>query len=210
MDGIRKTAVALLLLPGISLADQVLWNYSLAELPPGWAIISGEWEFLPDGARSDAVAEAYETDWNELWSDLLILPGGTDSISIAAEQYSVTWRIEQPNTFAFTRMVLNINGESGIYWNVSLGQTDSLPIFVVPGAAAGDTVRVILFCTAVCDPPPPNPPPGPGPQATSDFHIWNFVVTAYGDIADLEPATWASIKTGQIQGRREPSPAALD
>ncbi len=194
-----KIPVILLAVAGIAPADQVLWDYSLSEIPPGWQVVAGQWEFLPDGAHSEAAAEAYETDWNDLQSALLVLPPGTDSVSISAQQTSATWETELPNTFSLCRMNLGINGQYNIYWNVSAGASDSTPIFVVPPASAGDTLKVILLCSAICDPPPPTPPPGPGPQSTAVFHIWNFVVTAYGDIADLESSTWASIKTGQTQ-----------
>lgn len=90
-------------------------------------------------------------------------------------------------------MVLFINGDSNIYWNVSGNITDSIPIFVVPPAAAGDTLIVQLLCVATSFPDPPVPPPGL--QATADFHLWDFLVTAYGGIG-LEPSSWGSIKNG--------------
>ncbi|MFO7626425.1 MAG: hypothetical protein R6V62_04130 [Candidatus Fermentibacteraceae bacterium] len=182
----------LILLSQSVYADQVLWSYPLDQLPPGWSVTAGEWDFEPDGAHSLAVAAAFETQWNELLSGQLVIPPGTDSISISAQQYSVTWETPAENTFSFTRMVLFINGGSNIYWNVSQNQTDSLPIFVVPPAAAGDTLTVQLLCVASSFPDPPFPPPGE-PQATAGFHIWEFVVTAYGNL-DLEAGTWASLK----------------
>jgi len=183
-------------------ADQVIWSYPLDQLPPGWSITEGEWTFGSEGAHSQAVAAAFETQWNELLSEQLVIPPGTDSISISAQQYSVTWETQAENTFSFTRMVLFINGSSNIYWNVSQNQTDSLPIFVVPPAAAGDTLTVQLLCVATSFPDPPVPPPGE-PQATADLHIWDFVVTAYGDL-ELEAATWASLKR---LGHHAPTPA---
>lgn len=173
-------------------ADQILWSYSLDELPPGWGVTSGEWSFQPDGAHSYAEAALYETQWNELVSGSLVLPMGTDSISISAQQYSVTWETDASNTFSFNRMVLFINGESGIYWNVSGNITDSLPVFVIFPALAGDTLEIHLICAATSFPDPPIPPPGV--QATADFHIWDFVVTAYGSIG-LDPASWGGIKS---------------
>lgn len=173
-------------------ADQVLWSYPLDQLPPGWSVTAGQWTFGSDGAHSHAEAAAFETEWDELLSGELVLPPGTDSVGISAQQYSVTWETQAENTFSFTRMVLFINGVSNIYWNVSQNQTDSLPIFVVPPAAAGDTLTVQLLCVATSFPEPPVPPPGV-PQATADLHIWDFVVTAYGSL-ELEAATWASLK----------------
>lgn len=174
-------------------ADQVLWSYALDELPPGWQVVSGQWQFLPDGSHAFADAAAYEIDWNKLVSDTLVLPPGTDSISIAAQQYSVTWETSLEETFSLTRMVLSINGEEEIYWNVSQNVTDSLPIFVIPPAAAGDRVVMHFYCGANSFPPPPPPPPL-DLQATADFHLWNLVVTAYGS-AYLESATWGAIKS---------------
>lgn len=179
-------------------ADQVLWSYPLDQLPPGWSVTGGEWTFEPDGVHSLAEAAAFETQWNELLSEQLVIPPGTDSISISAQQHSVTWETQAGNTFSFTRMVLFINGGSNIYWNVSQNQTDSLPIFVVPPAAAGDTLTVQLLCVATSFPDPPFPPPGEL-QATADFHIWDFVVTAYGNL-DLEAVTWASLKRHRHPG----------
>lgn len=180
-------------------ADLVLWNYPLDQLPPGWSVTGGEWSFESDGAHSHAEAAAFETQWNELLSEPLVLPPGTDSVGIFAQQFSVTWETQAANTFSFTRMVLFINGSSNIYWNVSQNQTDSLPIFVVPPAAAGDTLAIQLLCVATSFPDPPFPPPGEL-QATADFHIWDLFVTAYGSL-DLQPATWASLKRTGFTGR---------
>lgn len=191
-------ACTLLICRGTS-ADQVLWSYPLDQLPPGWTVTGGEWTFESDGAHSHAEAAAFETQWNELLSEPLVLPPGTDSVGISAQQFSVTWETQAENTFSFTRMVLFINGASNIYWNVSQNQTDSLPIFVVPPAAAGDTLAIQLLCVATSFPDPPFPPPGE-PQATADFHIWDLVVTAYGSL-DLQPATWASLKRKDVTGR---------
>lgn len=174
-------------------ADQVLWDYAMDELPPGWQVIAGDWQFISDGAHSFADAVAYEMDWNELMSDTLVLPPGTDSVSIAAQQYSVTWETPLVETFSLTRTVLSINGENEIYWNVSQNATDSLPIFVVPPASAGDSVVIYLICAANSSPPPPPPPPSEL-QATADLHIWDLVVTAYGQL-DLENTTWGAIKS---------------
>jgi hypothetical protein len=173
-------------------ADLVLWEYAMDDLPPGWTVTGGDWWFQADGAHSHAEAEPFQEQWNELVSNPLVLPPGTDSVSIAAGQYSVTWETSREGTFSFTRMVLSVNGSQGIYWNVSGNQTDSLPIFVVPPAVAGDTLVVHLICAAVSFPDPPPPPPGEL-QAYADFHLWDFVVTAYGDL-DLPSTTWASIK----------------
>jgi hypothetical protein len=189
-----------LLLSQITRADQVLWNYPLDQLPPGWSVAGGEWAFEPDGAHSQAAAAAFENQWNELLSEQLVIPPGTDSISISAQQYSVTWETQAANTFSFTRMVLFINGGSEIYWNVSQNVTDSLPIFVVPPATAGDTLTVQLLCVAISDPEPPYPPPGEV-QATADFHIWDFVVTAHGSL-DLDTVTWASLKRLDHRGTK--------
>lgn len=188
--------LSLVMIVSTAAAEQVLWDYPMTELPPGWLIYRGEWTFEPDGAHSDAVAAIYEEDWNELWSDELVLPPGTDSVTISAGQYSVTWETALPNTFSFCRMVLTINGINEIYWNVSGGITDSLPISVVPPASAGDTLRVNLLCVAISDPDPPSPSPGLEPQATADFHLWDFSITAHGDIQTLERDTWAGLKRG--------------
>jgi len=188
-----RTCLAILpALFAIARADQVLWSYPLTELPPGWTVTEGVWSFEADGAHSDAYVEAFQIDWNVLFSDTLVLPPGTDSISISASQYSVTWETDATSTFSFNRMVLLINGVGGIYWNVSGNVTSSDPIFVVPLAAAGDTVVVQLVCGASSYPDPPLPPPGQ-PQATADLHIWDFVVTAYGNLG-LDQATWGAIK----------------
>lgn len=188
----RTFAFLLAALSGATRADLILWEYSMEDLPPGWTVTGGEWWFQDDGAHSHAEAEAFQEQWNELVSDQLVLPPGTDSVSIAAGQYSVTWETSEEGTFSFTRMVLEVNGDQGIYWNVSGNQTDSLPIFEVPPAAAGDTLTVHLICAAISFPDPPPPPPGEL-QAYADFHLWNFVVTAYGDL-DLDLATWGAIK----------------
>jgi len=197
-----KQATAVLLLLALSAphtagADQVLWDYSLTELPPGWEIIEGEWIFQPDGAYSDAVAGYFEHDWNELRSPDMVLPEGTDSFSIALNQTSLAWASGAPGTFAFARMVLQINGEGFISWNNSAG-ADSLPIFVIPdGTAAGDTVRVELLCVAISWPETTASSAAyrGQPQASADFHIWDFVLTAYGDISTLAPSSWGAIKT---------------
>lgn len=174
-------------------AEQVLWDYAMDELPPGWQVVAGDWQFVADGAHSFADAVAYESDWNELVSDTLVLPPGTDSISIAAQQHSITWETPLGDTFSMTRMVLSINGVNGIYWNVSQNATDSLPIFVVPEASAGDEIVIHLICAANSFPPPPPPPPL-DLQATADFHVWDFVITAYGQL-DLDTTTWGAIKS---------------
>jgi hypothetical protein len=174
-------------------ADQVLWDYPMDALPPGWQVLTGDWEFLADGAHSFADAVAYEIEWNELMSDTLVLPPGTDSISISAQQYSITWETPLDETFSLTRMVLSINGEEGIYWNVSQNVTDSLPILVVPPASAGDALVIHLICAANSFPPPPPPPPLEV-QATADFHLWDLVVTAHGQV-ELESASWGAIKS---------------
>lgn len=179
-------------LSGASFADLVLWDFSMNELPPEWEVIDGEWSFESDGAHSHAEVVAYQAQWNELVSNQLILPPGTDSVSIAANQFSVTWETAAENTFSLARMVLSINGNSGIYWNNSQNQTDSLLIFVVPPASAGDTLIVHLICAANSFPEPPPPPPGEV-QAYADFHVWDFIVTAYGDL-EHGAATWALIK----------------
>jgi hypothetical protein len=197
-----KTVAAVLLLIALSApltagADQVIWDYSLSELPPGWEIIEGEWVFQPDGAHSDASAGFFEHDWNELRSPELVLPEGTDYITITADQTSLAWASGASGTFAFARVVLQINGNGFIYWNNSSG-ADSLPIFIIPDdTAAGDTVRVDLLCVAISWPETAASTPlhRGQPQASADFHIWDFVLTAYGDISTLTPSTWGAIKT---------------
>lgn len=189
-----KCLALILILLSAVYADQVIWDYSLSTLPPGWEVFEGEWTFEPDGAHSDASAGLYEIDWNELRSVQLVLPEGTDSISISASQNSLTWETALPGTFSFARMALQINDQGFISWNNSAG-ADTLPIFVIPpGAAAGDTVRVDLLCSAVCWPDPAPDVLEKQVQATADFHIWDFVLTAYGDITALTPSTWGSIK----------------
>jgi len=182
------------ILSGEALTDQVLWSYSMSEIPPGWYINDGIWTFEPDGAHSSAAVYLFETVWNDLRSNPLILPPGTDSVGVSAGEVSATWESDLLETFSLARVYATVNGTGGIYWNVSGGDSDSLPIsFVIP-AVAGDTIAFQLVCAATCNPPPPIPQPEPGPQATATFQIRDFVVTAYGNITGLEPATWGSIK----------------
>jgi hypothetical protein len=204
----KKTTLYVILFAACSLmqpteADQILWDYSLTELPPGWEVFLGEWDFQPDGAHSDASAGFFEEDWNELRSPELVLPEGTDSIGIEAGQASESWTSGAAGTFAFARMVLTVNGQGFIVWNNSSG-IDSLPIFVVPaGAAAGDTIRIDLLCVAISWPETvPRGGAGRQQQSYAIFHVWDFVLTAYGDVAALAPSTWGSVKTLSYPFRR--------
>ena len=181
----RVILLLLLLLQAVSFADQVLWEYDLTEVPPGWGY-SAEWEFTSEGMSVffDCYMGGYMNE--SVLTGLVMVPMGTDSLTMAIDQLYIAWLGGYASVHA--SIYINVNGQGwDSIWYLAGQQIDSTAVF--ESITEVDPADILRFRFEG----------GGGGVEFSSFYLdWtlcDLVLTAHGDIQSLSSRTWAGIKS---------------
>lgn len=177
--------ILLLLLQAVSFGDQVLWEYDLTEVPPGWGY-SADWEFTSEGMSVffDCYMGGYKNE--NAYTGLVMVPMGTDSLTLAIDQLYIARTGGYASVHA--SIYINVNGQGwDRIWYKTGEQIDSTAVFeLITEVNGGNILRFRLEGA------------GGGVEFSSFYLDWtlrDLVLTAHGDIQSLNSRTWAKIKS---------------
>jgi hypothetical protein len=184
---ITRTLCILLCLHSSSVSE-ILWTYSLSQLPPGWT--HRDFQFY-------SLASTYLYVWesgplaygaNYLQTDSEWEVSGWDSLVIDVSQ-SVEILNGGGSTHGYIQLLGVINGSPEVLWershSVSGTFVDSTPIHgSLSGFVPGDRVCFMFKASAIA---------GMYSSVKIWWSLWDATLSAYGE-ASLDQSTWAEIK----------------
>jgi len=182
---VRLLLLSSVILFSVAFADQILWDYSLTEPPPGWTY-DEDWECNADG-MSILLDQYMGGIKNEnVYTGLALTPMGTDSLTLSISQIYNGYKSDYANVGA--SIYLSVNGTNwNRIWHTFGTQVDSTGVYeTIDGVIPGDLVA-FRICAS-----------GAGIEGESYYLDWtlgDLVLTAHGNIQALDQQTWAKIKS---------------
>ena len=179
---------------GYAFADGVVYETDFQSAPEDWN--GSGWTFGDDGAVSDRDCSGWEDVlFTQLSGDyaerIYFIPDGTDSLLFHIPYYIFVNNSEVSGgaTFNISAYIDEASTREQIFslsvWQAGVYEYDESVEYVFNHRGSGWLGFFIEFAGG-CE-------PGCGIHAVWQIH--GITVTAYGDDLDLEPLTWASIKS---------------
>ncbi len=183
----KLTILCLIAFLPLIYADQTVWSYDLTVLPDGWSSTGG-WEFGPGGAYIDIEALGGKLGNHSIYTEVIHVPEGTDSLTLFAPQY-----VHGASTdgVAYARFKVNLNDEEPLTlwsqtWYDASG-TDTQPIVEGLSVAPGDSLSFYFGCDVVAY--------GSFGWAGLYWYICDLELVLHGDIQALDCVSWGFLKT---------------
>lgn len=178
-----------LLIPMISVAEaEVLWDYDLHSLPPGWWA-AWLWEFTSSGAKLYTSCGGYSgSSGGDLGSldTSIVLPEGIDSLVIKVDQ-----SLSLGSYGCLSKAWVYVSFNEGANWmevyhqQSPFSSSDPLNICLTGITMAGMPFKIKFTGVAY----------GSNYGGSSiHWYLENFLLTAYGEGLALQQWTWGSIK----------------
>ena len=178
------TGILLVCSVSATLADQILWQYYLDEIPPGWTA-QYHWFFNPEGMRCKLGHTGPGYEYYDVLTDTLVVPEGTDSLTLSVQQEYSAWEY-LASIGAYIHYWTDTTSWVTL-WELTGSGNDSIPIFESISSLAVGTEITFRFRGAASS----------GSQYASaelDWLLYGLILTAHGDIQGLTPSTWGAIK----------------
>lgn len=167
--------------------DQTVWSYDLTTLPDGWSSTGG-WEFDSTGAHIDIEAMGGIRGNHSIYTEMLFVPEGADSLTLFAPQY-ISGGGSDGAAYSFLKV--NLNEEEpftlwGYSWYDSFG-TYTQPIVAGVDVVPGDSLSFYFGCDVFAY--------GSFGWADLYWHICDLELVLHDDIQVLNGVSWGLLKT---------------